>query len=116
MKAGAHVLFIGVSGPVNLPYAQPLEERGYVLAAAPGYRDLCQIEMCSRFEIAVILPTLTLAEFLEVAHFIRRQWPLARILILRPEEWWIDDALYDERVTPGTDPDPLLSALERLAG
>jgi hypothetical protein len=63
----------------------------------------------------VLLASLSEKEFVETAVFVRKRWPLARILIVRLEEWWIDDALYDERVVPDINPLSLLLAIERLA-
>ena len=67
-------------------------------------------------EVAVLHQTQSQEERIEAAHFIRRRWPATRILIARPEEWWIDDALYDDRVVPDANPELLLSAVERLGG
>jgi hypothetical protein len=39
-------------------------------------------------------------ETAEAAHFVRRRWSAARILLLQGEPAMIDDWLYDERVDP----------------
>ena len=96
-------------------YDRLLETRGYVLAAAQGYRDLCQTEMCEDCEVAVLHPTLSHGELVEVAHFIRRRWPRARIVMIRAEEWWIEDALYDDRMVPGVNAELLVATVDRLA-
>jgi hypothetical protein len=96
-------------------YDMLLEARGYVLAAAQGYRDLCQTEMCDDCEVAVLHPTLSHGELSEVAHFVRRRWPAAKIVIIRAEEWWLEDALYDDRVLPGAIPELLLAIVVRFA-
>ncbi len=98
-----------------MAYHRFLEQHGYVLAVAQGYRDLYQADMHEGCEIAVLHQTLSQKELMEAAHFVRRRWPLARILLVRVEEWWIDDALYDDRVVPGVNPELLLAAVERLA-
>jgi hypothetical protein len=36
--------------------------------------------------------------------------------MIRAEEWWIDDALYDDRVVPDANPELLLHAVEHLSG
>ena len=96
-------------------YDRFLEDRGYILAVAHCYRDLCQTAMCEDCEVAVLHPTLSNGELSEVAHFIRRRWPAARIVIIRVEEWWIEDALYDDRVVPGVIPELLLATVDRYA-
>jgi hypothetical protein len=116
MKTKSQVLFIGKAGPLNPNHYSVLEERGYVLAVVPAYYELYKTETYDSCEIAVLLPTLSEAELMEAAHLVRRRWPAARILIVRTEEWWIDDALYDDRVIPSANPELLLSAVERLAG
>ena len=116
MKPRSYVLFIGSSGPSNIAYHRFLKQRGYVLAAAQGYRNLYQANMHDGCEIAVLHQTLSEKELMEASHFVRKRWPLARILIIRAEEWRIEDALYDDRVVPGADPETLLAAVERLAG
>ena len=116
VKTLFHVLSIGSAAISNMTYEKYLQERGHALAVISGYRDLFHTEMNDGCEVAVLHQSLSHDELVEVAHFIRRQWPTARILIVRPEEWWIDDALYDDRVVPGVNPELLLSAVERLVG
>ena len=115
MKTSSHILFIGSSDPSNMGYDRLLEARGYVLTSAQGYLDLCQNEMREDCEVAVLHPTLSHGELTEVAHFIRRRWPAAKIVIIRSEEWWIEDALYDDRVLPGVIPELLLATVDRFA-
>jgi hypothetical protein len=71
--------------------------------------------MCEDCEVAVLHPTLSHGELSEVAHFVRRRWPAAKIVIIRAEEWWIEDALYDDRVVPGSIPELLLATVVRFA-
>jgi hypothetical protein len=99
-----------------MTYERYFKERGHALSVAAKYQDLFQTEMNQGCEVAVLHQTLSQKELIEAAHFIRRRWPTARILIVRPEEWWIEDALYDDRVVPDSNPELLLSAVERLAG
>jgi hypothetical protein len=116
MKTKSRVMLIGKSEPLHPEHYAWLEAHGFVLAVIPAYWDLYKAESNQHCEIAVLLPTLLEAELKEVAHLVRKRWPEARILIVRKEEWWIDDALYDDRLTPGANPQMLLSAVERLSG
>jgi len=116
MSTALHVLSIGSAAQSAMTYERCLKERGHALAVANGYKGLFQTEMNEGCEVAVLHQTLSQKELLEAAHFIRRRWPAARIPIVRPEEWWIDDALYDDRVVPDANPELLLSAVERLTG
>jgi hypothetical protein len=114
MKTLVHVLSIGSAETLNTPYETCLRERGHALAVVNGYKDLFRAVKIESCEVAVLHQSLSPDELHEVAHFIRRRWPAARILIVRPEEWWLDDVLYDDRVVPGVNPELLLSAVERL--
>jgi hypothetical protein len=50
----------------------------------------------------------------EAAHFVRRRWVAARILLLEDGYTTIDDWLYDERVDPRVDPMTVLETAVRL--
>jgi hypothetical protein len=115
MKSVVHVLSIGSVAPWDGSCDGCFEQRGFAVAVAEGYRELLQTVMGDEYEVAVLQEALSQEELLQVAHFIRRRWPAARILIIRQEEWWLDDALYDDRVVPDANPELLLSAVERLA-
>jgi hypothetical protein len=116
VKTRLHVLSIGSAAISKLAYESFLQKQGHALKVVSEYRDLFHSEMSGGCEVAVLHQSLSHDELVEVAHFIRRRWPVAKILIVRPEEWWIDDALYDDRVVPGANPELLLSAVERLVG
>jgi hypothetical protein len=111
-----HVLSIGSAALSTMTYERCLKERGHALAVATEYKDLFQTEMNEGCEVAVLHQTLSEKELIEAAHFIRRRWPAARIVMIRAEEWWIDDALYDDRVVPDANPELLLHAVEHLSG
>jgi hypothetical protein len=53
-------------------------------------------------------------EITEAAHFVRRRWTAARILLLESESAVIDDWLYDERVDPHLHPATVREAAIRL--
>lgn len=53
-------------------------------------------------------------ETAEAAHFVRRRWSAARILLLERESAMIDDWLYDERVDPDLHSAKLCEAAIRL--
>ena len=40
---------------------------------------------------------------------VRHRWPSARILVVRDDVQFLEDALYDHRVMPGINPEALLS-------
>lgn len=65
--------------------------------------------------MVVLHNTLSEQELEEISQFIRRQWPEARILVVRYGEGFLDGALYDERLTPGANAEMLHAAIDRLA-
>jgi hypothetical protein len=115
MKSVVHVLSICSVAPSDVSCDECFELRGFALAFADGHRDLLQTVLDDECEVAVFQEALSQKELLQVAHFIRSRWPAARILIIRQEQWWLDDALYDDRVVPDANPELLLSAAKRLA-
>lgn len=48
------------------------------------------------------------------AHSVRKQWPLARILVIGRPQSVLEDHLYDEQVDHSSDPKQLLEDVERL--
>jgi hypothetical protein len=115
VKILLHVLSIGSAAHSNLTYERCLKERGHALAVVNEYKDLFQTEMNEGCEVAVLHQTLSEKDLIEAAHFIRRRWPATRIVMIRAEEWWIGDALYDDRVVPDANPELLRHAVEHLS-
>ena len=115
MKPKFHVLSIGPAEALNMTYNRPLEDRGFVLAVAQGYRDLHRSEMRGEYEVVALPRSLSNEEPMESAHFILRRWPAARIRLIRAREWWKDDALYDDRVVRDINPESLVAAVELVA-
>jgi hypothetical protein len=116
MKSTLRILSIGSEEPIHKAYDIFLRQHQCELEAAATYRELCAISAPERCEVAVLYHSLSQNEMRQSAHFIRRRWPEARILVVRSEATCLEDALYDERVTPGVNPELLLAAIDRLAG
>jgi hypothetical protein len=85
------------------------------LSITPDYRRLWTIPKQERFQVVVLHNTLSERELEEISQFVRRQWPEARILVIRYGEEFLDDALYDERLMPGANAEMLHAAIDRLA-
>ncbi len=56
------------------------------------------------YALVVLMLRQQSREMAEAAHFVRRHWGAARILLLESESGVIDDWLYDERVDPDSSP------------
>jgi hypothetical protein len=78
----------------------------------------CCADLYAHQEPAYALVVLVLhsesREMARAAHFVRRRWSAARILLLESESATIDDWLYDERIDPRLQPTTLLEAAIRL--
>lgn len=80
----------------------------------PDYRDLWVIPRQQIFHAAILHNTLSSLEVDEACRFIRRQWPSAKILVIRACVDFLDDALYEDRIMPGASSDALLQSVDRL--
>lgn len=84
------------------------------LSITPDWRRLWVLPKQENFHVVVLHNTLSGKELEEASQFIRRQWPQARILVIRFGQEFLDDALYDERVTPAASTETLQAAIDRL--
>jgi hypothetical protein len=116
MNTASHVLSIGLMEPMHVAYNTYLEHHGCVLVAVPGYRNLYSTATHGDCDVAVLHHSLSPGELVDAAHFIRQRWPEARVLIIRDDAQCIDDAMYDDRLAPGVNPERLLGAITRLSG
>jgi hypothetical protein len=116
MKSSLRILSIGAAEPMHAAYDIFLLQHRCELVTVADYRELYELPTEEKSEVAVLYHSLSQNEMRESAHFIRRRWPEARILIVRSETPCIDDALYDDRVVPGVNPEVLLAVIDRLAG
>lgn len=110
-------------GAILVVEADPIlrESRALLLATlnlpvlrASGYGDMCRLPDSAQVSLAAIslLPSETEAH--KVAAHVRRQWSLARILLMGTPKAEFDDPLYDEIVCPAFNPSGLLDASRRL--
>ena len=114
MNPAIHVLSVGKEDPVHQAYMIFLERHGCVVKITRDCRSLSQVCHGRQCEVALLQVTLPPLELQEAARLIRQLWPKARILIIRREAWCIEDALYDDRVEPGINPERLLSMIHRV--
>jgi len=88
----------------------------FQLTIAKDFRQLWLTPKDVCVDVAVLHCTLAPLELEDASRFIRRQWPSARILVIRPDSEFLDDALYDDRVLPAVASQVLLPTIERLTG
>lgn len=110
-----HVLSVGPVERGCLVHDALLSRPHTHLSITPDYRQLWMLPRQESFHVAVLHNTLSDGELEETSQLIRRRWPKARILVIRYGEGFLDDALYDEQVTPSVAVEKLHAAIDRLA-
>jgi DNA-binding response OmpR family regulator len=91
-----------------------LEGSGFHLSIATGYLDLWAVHEHGNFQLAILHQTLTSPDLEDACRFIRRQWPHARILVVRAGQDFLEDALYDDQLFPDVDREVLLATIKVL--
>jgi hypothetical protein len=115
MTTTLHVLSIGSAESCEAVRDVLLLRHKCRLFAAASYRDLCNIPASESLEIAIVHQTLSEHELLVSLEYVRRHWPIARILLISAHSAAVDDPLYDEWARPEISRDAFLSIIERLA-
>ena len=116
MPAGTiHVLSVGPVDRGCLVHDALLRRVHTRLSITPDYRRLWMLSKQESFHVAVLHNALSQLELEEISQLIRRKWPQARILVIRYGEGFLDDALYDERLTPAAPVEMLYATIDRLA-
>jgi len=111
-----HVLSVGSVDCGSLVHDALLHGPSFHLTIATDCKQLWTIPRQESLQIVILHSTLTAFELEDVSRFIRQRWPLARILVLRSGEGFLDDALYDDRLAPTVAPDVLIAEIERSLG
>ena len=115
MRFPLHVLSIGVRERLDMAQCAYLLGQDCELVAAGDFREFHTLAMQEGCEIAVLGDALSSKELTEAAQLIRRRWPLAAILVICGEPSSIEDALYDDRVPPGSSRATIIAEVSRVA-
>jgi hypothetical protein len=115
-SSSLRILSIGTLDPIHLVYDTFLRQHQCAISVAATYRDLCAVSTRESCNVAVMQSMLSCSDLQESASLVRRRWPSARILIVRDDVQFLEDALYDHRVRPGINPEVLLSVIRSLTG
>jgi hypothetical protein len=109
-----HILAVGPAPP-GLTIRDCLRDRLRCrVSNADSLRQLWIVPRTDSVDLAILNEALSPSDFEDASRFIRRQWPAARILILRTDSDSLDDALYDERVLPTATADIFIDVISRL--
>jgi hypothetical protein len=91
-----------------------LSNSGYQVATAGTSKEVFDLRFVA-IHLAVLSDSLGSLGLRSVAEDVRRQWPLARVLIIGAAQVVLDDPLYDEAVERRISTPDLLAALTKLA-
>ena len=86
----------------------------YAVTPAFSSREIFALRETKAIALAILSDSLGPELLPAIAHAVRKQWPLARILIAGQAESALEDQLYDERIENPSDPKQLLEEVERL--
>lgn len=86
----------------------------YSVTPAFSQREIFALRERKAIALAILSYLLGPRILPAIAHSVRKQWPLARILILGRPGFALEDQLYDEQMEYPTDPGRMLEGLERL--
>ena len=91
-----------------------LTNSNYCVTPAFSLREIYILRETKAVALAILSDSLGRQLLGAIAETVRKQWPLARILILGRAESVLEDHLYDEQINHSHDPTQLLEDLERL--
>ena len=113
-RRGKHVLIVGSMESGNVVRCALLGEPNLTISIVANYRELWTIPSQEIIDLVILNKTLSIFELESSGRLIRQRWPRTRILLVRPGEGVLEDALYDDDVTLGDTPEVLRGRIERL--
>lgn len=91
-----------------------LTKSNYCVTPAFSHGELFALRETKAVALAILSDSLGRQLLSAIAETVRRQWPLARILIWGRAESVLEDHLYDEQINHSLNPIQILDDLERL--
>jgi hypothetical protein len=113
MPAAINVLSVGPVDRGSMVHDALLDGASFRLTIATDYKGLWGMPTQESIQVAVLHNTLSSFELEAACRLIRRRWPHTRILVVSREESFLEDALYDDRMTPTVASEHLLTTIER---
>ena len=111
---GNHVLIVGPMESGNVVRSALLGEPNLTISIVANYLELWTIPNQEIIHLVILNKTLSTIELEASGRLIRQRWPCAKILVVRHGEGFLEDALYDDRVTVGESPEVLRGRIGRL--
>lgn len=109
-----HVLYVGPLDGTYAIYETLCEAPGLRFSVAVDYHAVWLIQRPQSIDLAILHSSLSNSEIDDLTRYLRRKWPHVRILLIRDNAEFLDDALYDERLPSCTDANVLLTVLSGL--
>lgn len=109
-----HILMVGSIESSNIVRCAVLGEPNLTISIVVDYRELWTIPAQEAFNLAVLNVTLSTFELEASSRLIRQRWPHTKILVVRHGDGFLDDALYDDRVTLTDSPEVVRSRIGHL--
>ena len=109
------ILFVALDTAATSADALLLTNSNYFVSSAFCDGEIFALRHKKAVTLAILSASLGCRGLRASAEAVRRQWPLARILILGRSTLWLEDHLYDEQIDPYPEPKQLLDTLERLS-
>ncbi len=109
------ILLVEPDSTILTTHALLLTNSDYCVATAFSDRETFVLRHTKVVTVAILSASLGYRILCAVAEAVRRQWPLARILILGRPASMLEDHLYDDQIDHYPAPKQLLDALERLS-
>lgn len=91
-----------------------LGEPNLTISIVDNYRELWTIPNQEIIHLVILNKTLSTIELEASSRLIRKRWPRAKILVVRQGEGFLEDALYDDRVTLADSSEVLRGRIGRL--
>lgn len=112
-KISPRILLVDVARALHELHLALLRSIPAFVETLASYADM-YLHQEHGYALVILVLNSNSREMAEAAHFVRRRWTAARILLLGNESTTIDDWLYDERVEPHSHPATLREAAVRL--
>lgn len=113
-RDSTHIVSIGSLDDGCLVHDAIIGRSDFRLSIATDYPELWTIPEKEVVDFAILHNSLSSIGLDDSCRFIRRHWPLARILVLRNGQDFLEDALFDSCIEPNIDPIILLAVIEQL--
>ena len=92
-----HIVCVGKCRPQHFIYNEILDIPGFTVSTVLDYREL-STAVLDMPAIVLTHDSRGAIEMEDTCRFVRRKWPISRILVIHDGEDFLEDALYDDRV------------------